>query len=400
MNTIAPLLTEAENALVQNELDRAAGLYARALELDEDRSPLPSLGLARVALLLGKIPEALVLTHEVLSRCPNSVEALTLRGSIEDAVSDSAEALRWYEKAVRTDGTYAPARLNLGRAYASLKRWNDAIREFRKGLELAPSQTDAVPMFAVVLIRAGQAPEAIRVLTLQLQRSPDHIDSLVTLADALVEEHHPQLAAELLANSCERLPTSPVLHARRSALALRMGNLPLARTSVDQQLRLTPNDAEAAMFAANLAMMALDFDDAERRIQAALAASPYNWRAHYQLGMLYEALRLRTPALVAYRTAIAYGKDAWEPRNNLASLLLEFKTRSAALEARDVLEQALVSMPPKEALPVRFNLALAYWQLGEKNLSERNARSVAQSKTPLPVVTEAKRFLKNFQVTR
>jgi tetratricopeptide (TPR) repeat protein len=395
MSALAALLSEAETALLQQDLGRAAMLYTRATELDED-GPLPLLGAARVALMVGRLGEALVLVERVLSRHAGLVQALMLRGSIEDAANDPAEARRWYERAVRADAGYGPARVNLGRVLATLQRWPEAVREFRKGLELSPSQVDAVPMFAVALIRAGQAAEAIRVLTHLLQSMPDHVDALVTLADALVENRQPALAGEVLANACERLPQSPVLFARRSSLALRLGNLPLARTAVDQQLRLTPDDAEACLFAATLALTALDFDDAERRVQAALKAAPYAWRPHYLLGVIYEALRLRTPAMVAYRTAIAYGADQWEPRNNLAVLLLELKTESAAKEARALLERALMLKPAKDALDLRFNLALAFWQLGDRLAAERTARAVAQSGSALPVVAEARRFLLTF----
>ncbi len=395
MSALAVLLSEAEAALLQQDLGRAATLYARASELDE-AAPLPSLGAARVALMLGRPAEALVLVERVLSRHEGLVQALTLRGAIEEAVDDPAEARRWYERAVRADRGYGPARLNLARTLSALQRWPEAVKEFRAGLALWPGQHDAVPMFAVALMRAGQSAEAIRVLTGLLENEPEHVDALVTLADALVENDQPALAQEVLSNACARLPNRAVFFARRASLALRLGNLPLARTAVDQQLRLTPDDAEACLFAASLAMSALDFDDAERRVQAALKAAPYSWRPHYLLGMIYEALRLRTPAMVAYRTAIAYGTDRWEPRNNLAVLLLELKTESAAKEARALLERALALKPPREALDLRYNLALAFWQLGDRVASERTARTVAQSGASLPVVETAKRFLTNF----
>lgn len=396
MNTLAPLLVEAERYLQFEELDRAAELYKRAIDLAGDRSPLPTIGLARVALILGKVDDAQVLLDHVLSNHPTSVEALTFRGVVADARQDFTSAVRFLNQALALDAHYSPAHANLGRVLAQQKRWPQALASFRTALTLSPLQYDLVPLLATAAVRTGELGEAIRALTRLLQQQPDHVDGLVTLADVLMEAKLDAYAAELLDNAVGRLPRVAVLHARQSAVALRRGDQGLAVAAVERQLQLTPNDEEALLYCAALHVMNRDLDRAERRVQQALALNPTSWRAHYQLGLIYDALRLREPAKVAYRTAITHGSRAWEPRNNLATLLLEERSPGAAREARALLEQAIALGPAAETLDARYNLALAHWQLGEKHASERSARAVAASPHERSVVTDAKRFLKNF----
>jgi Flp pilus assembly protein TadD len=140
--------------------------------------------------------------------------------------------------------------------------------------------------------------------------------------------------------------------------------------------------------------MKLDFSSAEGRVLQVLSKNPRYWRAHYQLGMIYEAMRLFGAARVAYRVAISNGPKAWEPRNNLAVLLLEQKGGEA--EAKTLLMEALSLAPREETLEARFNLALACWKLNEKGAAEKAALEVASSPLELPVVANAKRFLTHF----
>jgi tetratricopeptide (TPR) repeat protein len=396
MTTIAPLLIEAERSLEQDFIDRAAALYQRALELDQERSPLPTIGLGRVALLLGKLDEAQALLDHALSLHPHSVEALTYRGVVADARRNFNAAVRYFERALSLDSRYSPAHSNMGRVLAQLGRWPQALKSFRTALALSPMQHALMPLLATAAVRAGEIGEAIQVLTRMLQHRPDHIDGIVTLADVLMEAKLGEFAAELLANAVDRLPQVPVLYARQSAVALRRGDLKLARLAAERHLALTPNDEEALLYAATLDLMKRDVERAERRVQHALSLNPGSWRAHYQLGLIYDALRMRDPAKAAYRNAIAHGPKAWEPRNNLATMLLEERTPASSREARLLLEQALALGPTADTLDARYNLALAHWQLGEKGASERAAREVAAVPVERPVVSNARRFLKNF----
>jgi tetratricopeptide (TPR) repeat protein len=284
--------------------------------------------------------------------------------------------------------------VNLGRVCAQLGRWHEALTALRAAREMAPEQRELVTLLAVAAVRCGELPEAMGLLSKRLQTAPNDVDALVTLADVLVEANKLELALELLANALERLPSSPILHARQSAIALRNGNLQLARSAAARQLALTPEDLEAQLYAATLDLMKLDFASAEGRVLKVLELNPRYWRAHYQLGMIYEAMRLTGAAKVAYRMALSNGPKAWQPRNNLAVLLLGEK--GGAREAKVLLQEALALGRPDETLEARYNFALACWKLGEKGASERAAREVAARPNDLPVVVNARRFLKHF----
>lgn len=391
MITIAPLLTEAEHYLAQKDVDRAAELYRRAHELDRGHSPLPVIGLARIALVLGKTDKAIELLDAVLVRHPERVDALTFRAVADEARGARKEALTRLERAVSVDRGYAPAWTNLGRLLAQDARWREARAAFHSANELAPGQTDVQVLETVAAFHGGDVNGAGAMLTRAVLNDPSHVDAVVTLADVLVETTQLALADEVLANAQQRLPRAPVIPSRRAALALRRGDVTAATEHARAQLALSPDDADAWRFAAMLAVTRADLDDAERCAQRALALKPADWRCHHQLGCIYDALRLAEPARVAYRRAIELG-GGWEPTNNLAVLLLEGGAPSELTEARDRLGAVLRRFP--DATAPRYNLALALARLGERARSEQEAREVIKrGVADDPCVADARRLL-------
>ncbi len=394
------LLLEAERYLEDEDVDRAAECFHQANELEKGRAPLPAVGLARVALILGRLDDAQRILEHVLRRHPTSAEALTYRGVVADARQTPKVALQYLERAVAVDATYAPAHANLGRVRGQLGQWPEALRAFRAAQALAPEHPPLVPLLALAAVRTGALKEAIEVLTTHLEQTPNHLDAIVALVDALVEANLVEHATELLANAVERMPQVAVLHARQSTLALRRGNLPLARSAAARHVALTPTDEDALLYAATLELMARNLEQAENHVQRVLELDQGNWRAHYQLGLIYDALRLKGPARVAYRMAMKHGPRAWQPRNNLAVLLLEEHRGAAAREALTLLEEALALGADRDAPDARYNLALAHWQLGETRASENAARQAARATVDSPVVASAKRFLGNFSAAQ
>lgn len=398
MITIAPLLTEAEAYLAQKDVDRAAELYRRAHELDRGHSPLPVIGLARVALVLGEVDKAIELLDAVLVKHPQRVEALTIRAVADEVKGAHKDALARLEKAVTVDRAYAPAWTNLGRLLAQDARWSEARTALATANRLAPEQTDVQVLESVAAVRAGDVNGAGALLTRAVMKDPSHVDAVVTLADVLVETGQLALADEVLENAQGRLPDAAIIPARRSALALRRGDVKAATGHVRRQLELTPDDADAWRFAATLAAMRTDLSDAERCAQKALALAPNDWRVHHQLGCIYDALHMSEAAKVGYRKAVALG-GGWEPANNLGVLLLESGTPAELAEARAMLAKVVQKSP--DVVAARYNLALAHAKLGDRAASEREAHEVIKRGAANdPCVADAKRLLTNRQGAR
>lgn len=398
MSMLAPLLLEAERCLEGEDLDRAAELYRRAHDLDAGRSSLPTVGLARIAILLGRSADAAALLDRVLAEHPPSAEALTLRGVAGEAQGQLDACLATHRRAVALGPDFGPAWFNLGRVEARLHHWREAREALETASRLMPEHLDVQLALGIVTFRAGDLAEALRLLGGCLQRAPGKLDTYLTLAEVLVEAGQLALADDLLENASHRCVDRAEIPSMRAAVAIRQANGHAALSHARRQVELAPEDERAWLLLSALSLARLDVESAEEAVQRALELNPTNWRAHAQLGGIYETLRLRGPAQVAYRTAVALTDREWRPRNNLGTLLLEEGSPAAIREAQALLEQACALASEAERFVPRYNLALACWKLGERAASERHAREAAHlGPAGDPTVAEARRFLGNFR---
>lgn len=392
---ILPLLTEAERYLCEKDVDRAAELFTRAREQCADRSPLPLVGLARIALLTRRHEEAKGILDGVLTRFPRCAEALTFRGVLEEISGDLDAGMNLHARALAIDPTLAVAHVNLGRGHAQLQRWELSAASYQLALQHGATSADVKVQLGTALFRARRTTEALKVLALTVRAHPRHLDAVLTLADALVETGALQLAAELLDNATPRLPREALIASRRAAIALRQKDLEAARREAWRHTTLAPRDEEAWLFAAVIDTMQLRFDTAEKALKFALRLNPNNWRAHYHLGGLFDALKDTRAAKKAYRAAIACDALAWEPLNNLAIMLLEEGTPASLTEARALLDRAIRLGNKGDAILVRYNLALACYRLGDLQGTRRAAQELLKlSPVDHPMATEAHRVLK------
>ncbi len=392
---IAPLLMEAERYLVEKDVDRAAALFTHAQEQCGGRSPWPLLGLGRIALLMQKFDDARQLFDAVITLFPKCAEAFTLRGLIEEQAERLDEAARFHAQALSLDPALALAHFNQGRTFALREQWDLAAASFQLALQHGATNVELKVQLGTALFRAKRSSDALKVLALTVQSHPKHLDAILTLADVLVETGSLELAAELLDNAKPRLPDVPLIASRRAAIALRQKDLEAARTEAWRHAELAPKDEEAWLFAAVIDTMQLRFDSAEKALKKVLRLNPKSWRAHYHLGGLYDAVKDKAAAKQSYREAIACDGAAWEPLNNLATMLLEEGTQAAVEEARRLLDRAARVGTRGDAVLVRYNLALACFKLGDLAGARRAAQELLKLAPPdHPMATEAQRVLK------
>ena len=392
---IAPLLSEAERGLEEGDLDRASRLFRRAQEQCAGLSPLPLIGMGRVALMLGRTGDAASILDTVLAQFPHSAEALTIRGIVEEVEGRTEEAMSFHNRALRIDSTLALAHLNLGRLYGTLEKWDLAAASTQLAVQHGSRGPETEIQLARALFKAGRVTEALKAMAIAVHANEDDVRCIQALAQMLLDTGSLQLAAQLLDNAIERLPNEPSLSARRATVALRMQDLEAASREARRQTQLLPRDEEAWLFSGIVDTMRKDYASAEKCLRQALRINGKSWRAHYQLGVVYELNKQAEQARHAYRAAIESDERAWEPVNNLAVMLLEDGSKEALKEARHLLDRASAFTVRGDAVLIQYNLALACFRLGDKIGTRRAAQELLRiAPREHPMVVEATRVLR------
>ncbi len=313
-------------------LDEAIREYQTVLTLDP-KNPVAhnDLGLALSA--KNQLNEAIHEFHTAIALDPNWAIAHGNLGNALREKNQPDEAIREYRAAIALDPKNAVAHNNLGRALHTRNRLDEAIREYRTAIALDSNWAIAHNNLGVVLREKNQLDEAIR-------------------------EH-------------------------RMAIAL------------DPELASAHNDLGIALYAKN------QLDEAIREYRTAIALDPKNARIHDCLGIALCAKNQLDEAIREHRTAIDLDPTFAQGYNDLSWLLATSPTPQLRDPRRAVeLAMKAVELAPrdggfwntlgvahycagncKEAVAALgksmqfrnggdsndwFFLAMAHWQLGEK----------------------------------
>ncbi len=143
----------------------------------------------------GNVENALAAVQEGLKAAPQSVEGLTLLGTIYVRQRDLGQAANAFQRALQVDSHSATAHNSLGSIYFTQKKLDLAEKEFRETLRDHPRDRDANFNLGSVLLARNNAPRAI-VYFRRVQ--PPTPESLFNLAQAYFSSGQKAKAMELV----------------------------------------------------------------------------------------------------------------------------------------------------------------------------------------------------------
>ena len=391
---------QAEEAFAKGDFDTAVDLFEKAHEEEAattKESPVGAIGLGRVAIALGQYEDAMVLFDKVLKTFPKNADALTFRGVVDEAFGRLPAAIQWYEKATKADPKLSIAHYNLGRAFGQMKRFKEAVRELQMATRQDPGNVPFWYALGMVYQESGDGGHAIEAFSECLELNPLFEDGYATFADVLVMNGRDDLAEALLDKATALFPEQGGFHSQLAAIAVRHKNFAKAVEHLKNQAAIEPDNEEVWLNISGWAMLAEDLVTAEEGAKKAVEINPKGWRGYFNLGMIYDAVNLKDQAIDVLRKSVANAPDVWKPFNNLSNLLLEKSDALSWEEALGVLQRALELVPAKEQHIPLYNMALAYFKLGQMEKSKEMALKAVQVGPPGDDTTEdARRFLGNF----
>lgn len=228
--------------------------------------------------------------------------------------SDCEESIRYFEQAIKTDPTFAPAYVGLGEAYNQLSSIlvGDPPREFRlkvidaarKSLELDPDLAGAHVLLGVIYQKQWRWPEAENEFKTALDMTPNDAKA------------HGEFARFLLSQG-----------------------------QIDEALKWAKRGREldpAAVSAADLAWIlffARRYDDAERELRATLAVKPDQTGALWYLGFVLIADGRASEAIPVLEKDLVVSHGSTGVKGVLVRAYASAGRRNDALHLLDELKQ-------------------------------------------------------------
>jgi len=148
---------------------------------------------------------------------PDEKEAYLFRGSLYEEVDKNYDAaLGCYMKAVSQDSGYAQAVMSLGYAYSTLGDQQKAVALMQRYIRLAPDAADPRASYADLLVRAGRYDDALVQYRKALELKPDYWYAVREIGTVYSIQGRLKEAEEQFHKSLALLPPGPEIEAAHS----------------------------------------------------------------------------------------------------------------------------------------------------------------------------------------
>jgi tetratricopeptide (TPR) repeat protein/serine/threonine protein kinase len=329
-------------------------------------------------------------------------------GNALHARKDHEGAIRFFTAAVAIRPQAAAAHTNLGVALRNLKKLDEAVAAYRKAIEISPKHAIAHYNLGNALREQKKLPEAVDAYRKAVAIDPKLADAYHNLGSTLSEQRKLPEAVEAYRNAIGINPKHPYAYGALGDACRELKKLPEAVAAYQKAVEIDPKNAKAHIDLGGALLMQRrpnEAIDAFRKVieidpKSKLAAHAYfgigkaledQGKPHERIAYLEKAVELDPKHAVAHNTlawVLTNGRDAKfrDPQRGLqvARKAVELAPQSATAwlvlgwayyragqwkASIEALEKscALENNPKGGGAFQWFFLAMAHWQLGEKD---------------------------------
>ncbi len=285
------LLARSHNAAKNRELAQDA--YRRLIELNPAH-PSASTEFAELLAQSGDVPMAEEVLREQLAATPdnsqaasNLIQALLLQGDVEGAETQARSMLDFEDDS-------GLAEFQLGRVLQAKKSSQEAIDAYKAALEKSPQAPEPLQGLVTILVNEDRSDEAVSFLRAHLDKYPTQLAPRLLLAAVYSQQGRTANAAEQYEEIISLQPNATRAYASLAALY--------------------PGDPAKRL------------DIYERGTQA----NPKDPAVNFLLASEYERAGQVEEAIQIYEKIIADDETNLLAANNLAALMLDFRTDAAS----------------------------------------------------------------------
>jgi tetratricopeptide (TPR) repeat protein len=382
--------------LNQTNYSKAEAAFLKAIEMAPGLRAA-YLVLAETYVAADKPQAALDKLNSFVARTNDTLVLMKI-GTIQESLKNYPAARATYEKLLTVDPKFAAALNNL--AYLYSEQFNEidkALKLAEQAQQMYPTDPSIADTFAWLLCRKGDYARALPLLTKAAAAAPapEHAEMqyhLGVACYALGQETAARQALERSLKGDKDPRWKEQAQQRLDILAVQPATAdPAAQTLLEKRLTDDPNDSIAMVRLAAIYERNGSADKAATTYQKALAQNPRNAPVLLSLARLYAAPGKMNNS----QKALDYARDAYNaaPDDAAAARLfghLVFQTGDYK-SAANVLQDAALKSPNQPA--VLYDLARAYYGLGQLSSAETAMRNALRTGTQFPQKEEAERFL-------
>jgi tetratricopeptide (TPR) repeat protein len=261
---------------------------------------------------------AVAIWTDTVAKCPDNARAQAGLGGALLQAGRAAEAVPFYQQALRLDPRLSG--YGLGSALLQAGRANEAVPFYEQALRRNSKLTDFCLGYA--LLQAGRIAEAIPIYERTVQLNPERADLCNDLGNALADIGRVTEAIGYYERALLLSPGFPEAHNGLGAVLYSSGRMQEAIEQYQRALQNRPDYLEAEY---NLGLALLDtgrLDEAVAEFRVVVQRSPGLAAAWCSLGRALERSGRRREAAASFEEALRRAPASAEARDGLARLRL------------------------------------------------------------------------------
>jgi tetratricopeptide (TPR) repeat protein len=278
------------------------------------------------------------LFERMLTLTPNAVPvyndlgmAFYTKGRLDDAITH-------YLRALQLSPYDVEIHINLGNALYKKGSLNEAISHFNQALLINPKKTQAYNNLAIILTKQDKLDEAADCYRRLLKLKPDDAETSNALANILSKQGRFDEAIDCYQQALSIKPDAADIHYNFGITLGTYGKLDAAADHFRQALRLKPDYADACYNLARVLQFQKKLDEAISYYQQAINLNPNFPKAHNNLGTLLAAQNRFDEAIFHFQQALKLKPDYADAHYNLGRT---FQSQGSLNDALNHYRQAL-----------------------------------------------------------
>jgi tetratricopeptide (TPR) repeat protein len=308
--------------------------------------------------------------RELLRIHPDAVAMRVNLGATLADLKRFREAIEQYRIVLASEPGNRMARMNLALAYRGNDELANAIKELERLHREDANDGQAVMLLADCLIQSGRHADAISLLAPLEAGQPDNLDLDWLLGSAMVHAGRPQEGVARVEKVAERGASADAyLLAGQTRLAMNQYDLAQRDAAAAQQLN--PALEGLSTLAGMILELQGDYDGAETALKKALAMNANDFNAHLYLGGIFYFKRDMEQARIHLTRAMQLQPSSAQARYELALVA----RADGQLDVATKYLETLVRQSPNWLQP-HVELAALYYRLHRPEEGARERRIV------------------------
>jgi predicted O-linked N-acetylglucosamine transferase (SPINDLY family) len=329
MQDIAQWLNAALAHHQAGRLAEAKALYTRILAQQPTHADaLHFMGL--LACQIGQHEAGIALMRESIARHPSPIYYNNLGNALREARA-LGEAVKAYRRAVELKPDYVEAHNNLGNALREHGDAAAALTSCARAIELRPGYAEAYNNLGNALKDLSELDAAMAAYGKAIEAKPAFAEAHLNLGIALQIKGRGDAALECLQESVKLAPHLAVAHDKLAGVLMHRGDIAGAIDAYRRAAELTPDSAAAYNTLGNALNGAGRVPEAVPCYERAIALDPEFADAYHNLANALRRLGAPERALGYARRAIELRADTPSFHNNLGAILADLGEPEGAL---------------------------------------------------------------------